>query len=419
MDKLIINGGAPIAGSINISGSKNAALPILSASLLTEQPVKLLNLPHLQDVTTMISLFTTLGCSVKMIDEQGVILESKNINTDVPEQQVGEMRASILILGPLLAKHNKARIAFPGGCAIGSRPINLHLEGMRQLGAKISINGEFIEANAPKGLQGTHIKLSIVSVGATENIIMAAALAEGETIIENAACEPEIIDLANFINAMGGKVKNAGQSVIKITGVKRLYGCEYKIMPDRIETGTYLAATIATKGKIVLHNVLPKTLEIVLGKFRATGAELKIGRDVIELDTHGKRPMPVDITTRPYPGFPTDMQAQFMVINTVADGEATVTETIFENRLSQVYELIRMGAKIEVSGNKAFVVGQPTLNPESVMASDLRASASLVIGALVANGQSEVYRIYHIDRGYECIEEKFSNLGVSIKRLPK
>jgi len=420
MDKLIIDGGLPVNGTLDISGSKNAALPILTASLLTDESVKLTNLPHLQDVTTMLSLLSIIGCQVKMISNMGVILNADSINQlSIPEKQVGEMRASILILGPLLSKYGRVRIAFPGGCAIGPRPINLHLKALEKLGAKIKISDEFIEATAPNGLQGNHIKFESISVGATENIIMAASLAQGVTTIDNAAEEPEIVDLANFINAMGGKVENAGQSQIKITGVKQLFGCEYEIMPDRIETGTYLAATVATKGEIVVRNADPTTLTAVLEKFEECGADIQYSKREIHLKTHGKRPKPVNITTMPYPGFPTDMQAQFTAINAIADGKATVTETIFENRLSQVYELIRMGADITVDGNRALVVGKESLNPTSLLASDLRASASLVIGALIAKGRSEIYRIYHIDRGYECIEEKFSRLGISIKRLPK
>lgn len=419
MDKLIIQGGKVLRGEIWISGSKNAALPILSASLLSEGLVTIGNLPNLQDVTTTIELLGALGVTVSIDEKMRLEVDTSSLNSlTAPYDLVKTMRASILVLGPLLARYGEANVSFPGGCAIGSRPVDLHLRGLEAMGATIEIDEGYIRARSDGRLTGAHIFMDIVSVGATENLMMAAALAEGTTIIENAAREPEIVDLANCMNAWGADVQGAGSNSLTIKGVEKLTGGSFKVMPDRIETGTYLAAAAATGGKVRVRQTDPSTLEAVLLKLEETGAIITQGEDWIELDMQGKRPRAVNIKTAPYPAFPTDMQAQLTAVNAVAEGTGMITETIFENRLMQVQELNRMGANISVEGNTAVVTGVERLKGAPVMASDLRASAALVIAGMVAEGETVVDRIYHIDRGYECIDEKLQQLGCKIKRVP-
>ncbi|MBQ0720481.1 MAG: UDP-N-acetylglucosamine 1-carboxyvinyltransferase [Gammaproteobacteria bacterium] len=419
MDKLIIRGGTPLAGEIRISGAKNSALPILAATLLADEPVMVSNLPHLHDITTMIELLGCMGVGVVLDEKMRVEVDASTLHTHTaPYELVKTMRASILVLGPLLSRFGEAEVSFPGGCAIGSRPVDLHLHGLELMGASITIDGGYIKAKVDGRLQGAHIFMDTVSVGATENLIMAASLAEGKTVIENAAREPEIVDLANCLNALGADVQGAGATSITINGVPRLSGGSYAIMPDRIETGTYLAAAAATRGKVKLRDTDPHILESVLLKLKEAGAKITTGDDWIELDMEGRRPSPVNLRTAPYPGFPTDMQAQMTAVNAVAEGVGMVTETIFENRLIQTHELNRMGAHIVLEGNTAIVTGVEKLTGAPVMASDLRASASLVIAGLVAEGETVVERIYHIDRGYECIEEKLQLLGANIRRVP-
>ena len=419
MDKLIIKGGTSLCGEIRISGAKNSALPILAASILANEPVTIGNLPHLNDITTMIELLGCMGVQVVIDEKLRVEIDSSSIKEFVaPYDLVKTMRASILVLGPLLARYGEADVSFPGGCAIGSRPVDLHLRGMEALGAEIEVDGGYIRAKSNGRLKGAKIILDTVTVGGTENILMAASLAEGRTIIQNAAREPEVADLANFINAMGGNVLGAGTDTLIIEGVESLGGCEYHIMPDRIETGTYLAATAATGGKVKLKDTNQAILESVLLKLEEAGASINTGENWIELDMQGARPSAIDVRTAPYPAFPTDMQAQFTAMNAIAAGNGSITETIFENRLIQIHELNRMGADIRLEGNTAIVRGVKKLKGAPVMASDLRASASLVIAGLVAEGETMVDRIYHIDRGYECIEEKLQALGANIKRVP-
>ncbi len=419
MDKLLINGPSRIEGEIRISGSKNSALPILAAGLLSKKPVKIGNLPHLNDVTTMIELLSCLGVDLLIDERLGVELNAEHISQfTAPYELVKTMRASILVLGPLLARLGQARVSFPGGCAIGSRPVDLHLKGFEALGATVTIEAGFIQAVVEGRLKGAHIFMDKVTVGGTENILMAATLAEGRTIIENAAREPEVVDLANFLNAMGAKITGIGTDKLIIDGVEALHGCEYAVMSDRIEAGTFLVAAAATRGWIKVKDVDPHSLEAVLAKLEEAGAKIAVGDDWISLDMEGRKPVAVDIRTAPYPAFPTDMQAQFTAMNSVATGVSTVVETIFENRLIQVHEMNRMGANIRIEGNTAIVVGCEELTGAPVMASDLRASASLVIAGLCANGATLVDRIYHIDRGYECIEEKMQLLGASIRRIP-
>jgi len=418
MDKLLISGGERLSGEIRISGAKNSALPILAATLLSDAPVMVSNIPHLHDVTTMFELLGCLGVTVIMNEKMKVEIDSTTLkNHTAPYDLVKRMRASILVLGPMLAKYGRARVSFPGGCAIGSRPIDLHLSGLKHMGASIEINGGYVDAKVSGRLQGTNIKMRTVSVGATENLMMAASLAEGRTIIENAACEPEVVDLAKFINILGGRITGIGTSKIIIDGVESLCGGSYTIMPDRIETATYLAAAVATRGKITLKDTDPNILEEVLRNFREAGAKINTGADWIELDMENKQPKSVSFKTSPYPGLPTDMQAQLTAVNAVSKGTATITETIFENRLVQINELNRMGAMINVDGNTAVVKGVDCLRAAPVMASDLRASASLIIAGLVAEGDTVVDRIYHIDRGYERIEEKLQQLGAKIRRI--
>lgn len=419
MDKLLIRGGKPLAGEIRVSGSKNAALPILAATLLADEVVTLSNVPHLNDVTTMFELLGCLGVEFVLHERMHIDINARNITSLVaPYDLVKTMRASILVLGPLLARFGEAHVSFPGGCAIGSRPVDLHLRGLEAMGATIDIDGGYIRARAPEGgLRGAHLLFDIVTVGGTENLMMAAAMARGTTVIENAAREPEIVDLANFINVMGGRVEGAGSDTLVIHGVERLHGGHYRVMPDRIEAGTFLAAAAATRGRVKLRDIDPHTLEAVLIKLQETGADIRTGPDWISLDMHSKRPRAVNLRTAPYPAFPTDMQAQLTAVNAVAEGTGAVTETIFENRLIQTHELNRMGARIILEGNTAIITGVEKLKGAPVMASDLRASASLVIAGLVAEGETLVDRIYHIDRGYECIEEKLRQLGADIRRI--
>ena len=419
MDKLIIQGAGPLRGEVLISGSKNAALPILSGSLLCDGLVTISNLPHLQDVTTTIELLGTLGVSLSINEKMSLEVDNSTLNSiTAPYDLVKTMRASILVLGPLLARYGEANVSFPGGCAIGSRPVDLHLRGFEAMGAKIEVDKGYIKATCDGRLKGTRILMDLVSVGATENLMMAAVLAEGTTTIDNAAREPEIVDLANCLNIWGAKIVGAGTSTLVIEGVDKLSGGAFRVMPDRIETGTYLAAAAATGGKVKVKQTDPSTLEAVLLKLEETGAMITVGDDWIELDMQGRRPKAVSLKTAPYPAFPTDMQAQLTAVNAVAEGSGVITETIFENRLMQVQELNRMGAKIVVEGNSAIVSGVEKLTGAQVMASDLRASAALVIAGMVAEGETIVDRIYHIDRGYECIEEKLRQLGAKIKRTP-
>lgn len=419
MDKLIIQGAGPLRGEVLISGSKNAALPILSGSLLCDGLVTISNLPHLQDVTTTIELLGTLGVSLSINEKMSLEVDNSTLNSiTAPYDLVKTMRASILVLGPLLARYGEANVSFPGGCAIGSRPVDLHLRGFEAMGAKIEVDKGYIKATCDGRLKGTRILMDLVSVGATENLMMAAVLAEGTTTIDNAAREPEIVDLANCLNTWGAKIVGAGTSTLVIEGIDKLSGGTFRVMPDRIETGTYLAAAAATGGKVKVKQTDPSTLEAVLLKLEETGAMITVGDDWIELDMQGRRAKAVSLKTAPYPAFPTDMQAQLTAVNAVAEGSGVITETIFENRLMQVQELNRMGAKIVVEGNSAIVSGVEKLTGAQVMASDLRASAALVIAGMVAEGETIVDRIYHIDRGYECIEEKLRQLGAKIKRTP-
>lgn len=404
-------------GEVWTSGSKNAALPIMAATLLPEEPVVISNLPHLRDITTSIQLLGRLGVTVSVDETMGVEIDSSTLNQLVaPYDLVKTMRASILVLGPMLARHGSADVSFPGGCAIGSRPVDLHIRGLEALGASITIDEGYIKARCSGRLQGNHFLMDTVSVGATENLMMAAVLASGQTVLENAAREPEIVDLANCLNSWGAKVSGAGSNRIVVDGVEKLHGGEYRVMPDRIETGTFLAAAAATRGKVKVTGTAPETLEAVILKLLQAGAVVEQGNDWIELDMRGKRPRAVSLSTAPYPAFPTDMQAQLTAVNAVAEGVGTITETIFENRLMQVQELNRMGANISVQGHTALVTGVEKLRGAPVMASDLRASAALVIAGMVAEGETLVDRIYHIDRGYECIEEKLGQLGAEIRR---
>ncbi|WP_440468343.1 UDP-N-acetylglucosamine 1-carboxyvinyltransferase [Pseudomonas sp. YH-1] len=421
MDKLIITGGTRLDGEIRISGAKNSALPILAATLLADTPVTVCNLPHLHDITTMIELFGRMGVQPIIDEKLNVEVDASTIKTLVaPYELVKTMRASILVLGPMVARFGEAEVALPGGCAIGSRPVDLHIRGLEAMGAQITVEGGYIKAKAPAGgLRGAHFFFDTVSVTGTENIMMAAALANGRSVLENAAREPEVVDLANFINAMGGDVQGAGTDTIVINGVKNLGGgAKYNVMPDRIETGTYLVAAAATGGRVKLKDTDPTILEAVLAKLVEAGAHITTGSNWIELDMKGNRPKAVNIRTAPYPAFPTDMQAQFISLNAIGEGTGAVIETVFENRFMHVYEMNRMGAQILVEGNTAIVTGVPQLKGAPVMATDLRASASLVIAALVAEGDTMIDRIYHIDRGYECIEEKLQLLGAKIRRVP-
>jgi len=418
VDKLLIRGGRPLHGELRVSGAKNAALPILAATLLASRPVVVRNLPHLHDVTTMIELLGCLGVQVVVDERLGVEVDASTItNFQADYDLVKTMRASILVLGPLVARFGEAHVSFPGGCAIGSRPVDLHLKGLEAMGARIEVEGGYIHAYSDGRLQGAHIVMETVTVGGTENLLMAAALAEGQTILDNAAREPEVVDLANCLIAMGADISGHGTDRIVVNGVGELRSCEYAVMPDRIESGTYLVAAAATGGSIVLRGAAPESMDAILQKLKDAGADIEIQGDTIRLDMQGRRPKPVNIKTAPYPGFPTDMQAQFTALNTIAEGASSVVETVFENRLIQTHEMNRMGAKIKIEGNTAFIQGQASLTGAPVMASDLRASASLVIAGLVAQGETLVDRIYHIDRGYECIEERMQSLGADIRRV--
>ena len=419
MDKLIITGGARLDGEIRISGSKNSALPVLAATLLSDGPVKVCNLPHLQDITTMITLLGQMGIELTIDDKMGVeILAGTIKDLTAPYELVKTMRASILVLGPMLAHFGEAHVSLPGGCAIGSRPVDIHLKGLEAMGAKVTVEDGYIHAYSNGGLKGAHIAMDMITVTGTENLMMAASLAKGQTILENSAREPEVVDLADCINAMGGDVQGAGTSTITINGVETLNPCEYTVIPDRIETGTYLVAGAITSGRVKLKDTNPKLLESVLLKLEEAGAHITTGEDWIELDMKGKRPKAVNIKTAPYPAFPTDMQAQFTALNAIAEGTGTITENIFENRFMHVSELSRMGSDIHVEGNTAIVAGVDKLKAAPVMATDLRASAGLVLAGLVAEGDTLVDRIYHIDRGYECIEETLLLLGANIRRIP-
>jgi UDP-N-acetylglucosamine 1-carboxyvinyltransferase len=418
MDKLQIHGGIPLEGEVRISGAKNAALPILAGTLLAQETVSVGNVPHLQDVTTMIELLGQMGVSVTIDDKMRVEVDASTIRECVaPYELVRTMRASIVVLGPLLARFGKADVSLPGGCAIGARPVNIHVAGLRAMGADIQIENGYIRARADK-LVGAHLVLDTVTVTGTENLVMAATLAEGETVIENAAREPEVVDLANFLTSMGAQIQGAGTDRITIQGVKRLHGTHYDVLADRIEAGTYLVAAAITRGRVRVKGARADHLDAVLAKLREAGAKIAVGENWIELDMGGKRPRAVDIRTAPYPAFPTDMQAQFAALNTVAEGVSAVTETIFENRFMHMLEMRRLGAEIRLEGNTAIIRGVDKLTAAPVMATDLRASASLVLAGLIAQGTTDVLRIYHIDRGYECIEEKLEQLGAQIKRMP-
>lgn len=418
MDKLIIQGGNTLNGDIYISGAKNAALPILSATLLTDETMIIGNVPHLHDITTTIELLGLMGAQITVDERMRIEIDNSNVtNFFAPYELVKTMRASILVLGPLLARYGKADVSLPGGCAIGSRPVNLHLQGLTAMGADIVVEGGYIRATADR-LKGAHLALDIVTVTGTENLMMAATLADGITVIENAAREPEVSDLADCLNKMGAKVSGAGTDRIEIEGVETLHGTNYDILPDRIETGTYLVAAAMTGGKVRLKNTQPKLLESVLAKLIEAGATIEIEDNAISLDMKGEKPKAVDIHTSPFPGFPTDMQAQFSAMNSIANGSGVITETVFENRFMHVHELQRMGADLKLEGNTTITKGVDHLNGAPVMATDLRASASLVLAGLVAEGETVVERIYHIDRGYEMIEEKLSQLGANIRRIP-
>jgi UDP-N-acetylglucosamine 1-carboxyvinyltransferase len=418
MDKLQIRGGVPLEGEVKISGSKNATLPILAGAILAAEPVTVGNVPHLKDVTTTIQLLARMGATVTVDERSRIEVDGSTVkDTVAPYELVKTMRASILVLGPLVARFGKADVSLPGGCAIGARPVNIHVAGLQAMGADISIEGGYIRARAGR-LKGARLVLDTVTVTGTENLMMAATLADGETIIENAAREPEVVDLANFLIAMGAKIQGAGTDKILVQGVEKLHGTQYEVLPDRIEAGTYALAGAITRGCVRLKNTRPDHLDAVIAKLPESGAKVGTGDNWIEVDMRGQRPRAVDVRTAPYPAFPTDMQAQFAALNTVADGVGTVIETIFENRFMHMLEMRRLGAEIRLEGNTAIIRGVERLTGAPVMATDLRASASLVLAGLVAEGRTDVERIYHIDRGYEAIEEKLAQLGAQIKRVP-
>ncbi|MCC5015696.1 MULTISPECIES: UDP-N-acetylglucosamine 1-carboxyvinyltransferase [Legionella] len=419
MDKLIINGGKALNGEVMISGAKNSALPIMAATLLATDNVTIANVPHLRDVTTMMELLGQLGAQLTVDEKMNVQVDASHVDSYVaPYELVKTMRASILVLGPLLARFGQADVSLPGGCAIGTRPVDLHLKALKAMGADISVKNGYIKARCKKGrLQGKPLVFDTVTVTGTENVLMAAVLAEGKTLIKNAAREPEVVDLANFLTQMGAKISGAGTATIEVEGVSSLTGGRYAVMPDRIEAGTYLTAGALTRGRVTVRRVKPDNLLSMLCKFEEAGAELAIGEDWVTLNMHGLRPQAVNISTAPYPAFPTDMQAQFMALNTIAEGSSSVIENIFENRFMHVQELQRMGAQIHLNGNTAMVTGVEKLTGAPVMATDLRASASLILAGLAAEGETSVERIYHVDRGYERIEEKLSMLGADIKRV--
>ncbi|HWK54682.1 MAG TPA: UDP-N-acetylglucosamine 1-carboxyvinyltransferase [Hyphomicrobiales bacterium] len=420
MDKLVIQGGQQLNGEIRIAGAKNSALPIMAAGLLTSEVLTIGNLPHLYDITTMLELLGCMGVESVVGEKLNVEINSSTIRRfNAPYELVKTMRASILVLGPMLSHFGEAEVALPGGCAIGSRPVNLHLAALKKMGADIEVSNGYIQANTRgKRLKGAHILMDVVTVTGTENVMMAATLADGQTVIENAAREPEVVDLARCLRAMGADISGEGTGTLVINGVEKLRGGAYQVMPDRIETGTYLIAAAATRGRIKVKDTWPSILEAVLNKLEETGAEIQIGDNWISLDMHGQRPRAVSLTTAPYPAFPTDMQAQFTALNAVAEGSGSITETVFENRFMHIHEMNRMGADLRVEGNTVIFHGVPQLKGAPVMATDLRASASLIIAGLVSDNETIVDRIYHIDRGYECIEEKLQLLGAKIRRLP-
>ncbi len=418
MDKLQIQGGVPLEGEVRISGAKNATLPILAGALLADGPVVVGNVPHLRDVTTTVELLGGMGATVTVDERMRIEVDPTTVcEYSAPYDLVKTMRASILVLGPLVARYGRADVSLPGGCAIGARPVNIHVAGLQALGADITIDGGYIRARAER-LRGARLVLDTVTVTGTENLMMAATLADGETVIENAAREPEVVDLANFLISMGAKIRGAGSDKIIVEGVKRLSGTHYDVLPDRIESGTYLVAGAITGGHVRIKNTRPDHLDAVLVKLQEAGAKVGVGDNWVEVDMRGRRPRAVDVRTAPYPAFPTDMQAQFAALNTVAQGVGTIIETIFENRFMHMLEMRRLGAEIRLEGNTAIIHGVTRLTAAPVMATDLRASASLVLAGLIAAGRTEVERIYHIDRGYEAIEEKLSQLGAQIKRVP-
>ena len=418
MEKLLISGGKSLKGEVRISGAKNSVLPILAASLLSDEEVIIGNVPHLQDVTTTISLLTEMGATLSIDEKMKVSINSSSMKSFyAPYEMVKTMRASILVLGPLLAHFGTAKVSLPGGCAIGSRPVNLHIEGLRAMGANIKVEDGYIIAKA-KRLKGAKISLPIATVTGTENLMMAATLASGKTVIKNAAKEPEIIDLANCLRLMGASIEGDGTSDITIIGVKKLSGCNYDVLPDRIETATFLVAAAITKGNLTLTHTRPDTIKVIINKLRIAGAKILIENDSINIEVKSQLNA-VNIITNPYPDFPTDMQAQFIALNSISKGKSKVVESVFENRFMHVQELVRMGADIEINGNTAIIKGVKGLTGAPVMATDLRASASLILAGLIAKGETIVDRIYHIDRGYECIEEKLTKIGASIKRLPQ
>src|SRR5687768_3181815 len=425
MQKIVVEGGVPLHGEVQVSGAKNAVLPILCATLLADEPVAISNVPHLHDVITTAKLLAGLGAEITIDQgtigkgsESGIVVDPRSVHSHVaPYELVKTMRASVLVLGPLLAKYGAAEVSLPGGCAIGSRPVDLHIKGMQALGAEVSVDHGFIKARSNGRLKGGRVVFDMVSVGATENVLMAAALADGTSVLENAAMEPEIVDLAECLKAMGARIEGAGSGRIVVHGVERLHGAAHAVVPDRIETGTFLVAAAMTGGHVTTRNSRPGTLDAVLAKLHHAGADIAIDGDRITLDMRGRRPRAVDITTAPHPAFPTDMQAQFMAMNCIAEGVGVINETIFENRFMHVQELQRLGADIRVEGHTAIVRGVPGLGGAPVMATDLRASASLILAGLVAEGETSIDRIYHLDRGYENIEEKLSGLGARIKRI--
>ena len=418
MDKLIITGGNALQGDIRISGAKNAVLPIMAATLLADSPVTIRNVPHLHDVTTTMELLGRMGVHLTLNEKMDIVVDASTINSlYAPYDLVRTMRSSILVLGPMLSRFGSADVSLPGGCAIGSRPVNLHIKGLQAMGAEVEVINGYIKARVDR-LKGARLVMDMVTVTGTENLMMAAALADGVTVIENAALEPEVTDLANCLNCMGGKISGAGSDTLTIEGVERLSGTEYKVLPDRIEAGSYLVAAAITGGHIKIKDTRPDTMDAILQSLREAGADITVGDDCIELDMHGRRPRAVNVHTAPYPAFPTDMQAQFTALNAVAEGTGTITETVFENRFMHVLEMQRMGAKIQLEGNTAICTGVERLAGAPVMATDLRAAASLVLAGLVAEGETASDRIYHIDRGYERIEEKLAQLGAIIRRVP-
>ena len=417
LPKIQISGGPPLQGDVWISGAKNAVLPILVASLLGDSPSRISNVPHLQDVTTTMELLGRMGAQLSMHDSMQIEIDPTGMaHYEAPYDRVKTRRASFLVLGPLVARYGRARVALPGGCAIGSRPVDLHLQGLQTLGAEVEVVNGNIEARA-KRLTGGRIVLDTVTVTGTENLLMAATLARGATVIENAAQEPEVVDLAEYLQAMGAQIEGAGTNTITVQGVDSLHGCDYSVLPDRIETGTYLVGAAMTGGCVRCTRARPAHLDAVLEKLHEAGGEITRGEDWVQLDMRGNRPRSVDVTTAPYPAFPTDMQAQFTALNAIAEGTGIITETVFENRFMHVQELVRLGADIQLKGNTAIIRGVEKLNGAPIMATDLRASASLVLAGLVADGITTVDRVYHLDRGYEIIEEKLGQLGARIKRL--